>query len=354
MTQQHHHLIPLVKRPRRRLLVGGPGPVTATAGLRPRVQALAQAIGREQQPAAEWVADGGYVTPSGRMVFSIGPAGAPPLAVVRLTQRRSERLRHETDVLAALSALDLPAGFAALLPCRLAAGELGPWHYVVDAQLPGVPAVELSPAQWLPMERAAVEQITLLHQATAVPVVVGEAQARHWIDQPLTLLAQLLGPTRGLWRGRLVQLRADLRAGVLGRRVLTSWIHGDLWLGNVLVDEPSLAVVGLVDWDLATGGELPLQDVFSVLLSQWWRSDSRDLGSLVCRVLDGEPLPQHWHALLAASDWSIPDGDVELRVQLLLSWLRHVVTKGMDRHEQPSLAALGWDVRNVHRVLRRL
>ena len=52
----------------------------------------------------------------------------------------------------------------------------------------------------------------------------------------------------------------------LGSTLPLVWSHGDFSLKNLLVDETSLDILGVIDWDLSSKDSLPLIDLLHLLL----------------------------------------------------------------------------------------
>lgn len=73
-----------------------------------------------------------------------------------------------------------------------------------------------------------------------------------------------------------------LREDLVGERVTLMVVHGDYWLGNILVDDD--AVTGVVDWEEANGEGLPVHDVarfvvtYSLYLDRHTRPGRRIVG----------------------------------------------------------------------------
>ncbi|MGN9912917.1 phosphotransferase family protein [Phytohabitans sp. LJ34] len=255
-------------------------------------------------------------------VASCDATGRRVVLKVPHTAEGAENLRRQATALAALYADPRLAGWRAVVPRPLGQAALAGRPYWVEEALPGAPARTLDGAERV---------VTDLHARTAQWTVLGAAEVDAWIDRPL----------RRIGRGA-DRLRAELVTAVAGRRARTSWIHGDFWTGNVLAEGGR--VTGIVDWDRAGPGQLPLHDLVHIRVM----ATRAELGDVVVRALR--------HGLAAtlrvdtgtALSWL--DGMPE-RPALLLYWLRHVALfiDSEGHRDNPR-----WLRGNVDRVLARI
>jgi O-antigen/teichoic acid export membrane protein len=199
-----------------------------------------------------------------------------------------------------------PAHFA-LAPRRLGTGTVRGRDYTVESTLPGRSAEDalaggLAAERLLATIHAAIRP---LHESTRRDVRVREDHLHGWVDAPLDRLEALLGPAR---RPALRALRAELRDALEGRRVQLCHVHGDLWPGNVLLDDAG-AVSGIVDWEASSRDGLAEVEHMHLLLTTRAVAAGRELGDVVAetlrRRLGGE-------------------GAVTARTAVLLAWLGHV------------------------------
>ena len=150
---------------------------------------------------------------------------------------------------------------------------------VIETQLPGHAATRRLSED--ATSAAAATAMTALHRATTVTQIVDDAALARWVDEPLDFLRGLRGLPGDLQS--LERLRVLLHDALAGREVATSWVHGDFWPGNVLVEETAsgvdpahglesvgaatdgvdaeVRVTGLADWENAEPGGLPDVDL---------------------------------------------------------------------------------------------
>jgi aminoglycoside phosphotransferase (APT) family kinase protein len=289
-------------------------------------------------------------TSTGTAVFVVRLERIQPCIVVRINSRGVAWLSRETLVLKQLRNYPLPRRLQTLLPTRLAAGDMAGHQFTVDEALPG--SQHLGPN--LARDVAAISLIGELHQATAQEMTVDHETLEAWLGAPLhTITALLRRLPLPLPRDALDRLVVRVRRDLLGRSVKVSWIHGDFWAGNLLVDEVSRAITGIIDWDLAAFPELPMHDVLQMLLLSRTLDRRESLGQVVAQLLNGGSWTTDERKLLETAGWAIAD-DVDQSTLLLLYWLRYVAAIGQQQEHYVDHSVLIWRLRNLHPVLRTL
>jgi hypothetical protein len=287
------------------------------------------------------------------VVEAAGPDGGPRFVIkLPATPQAAEGLRRESDVLAELHADDRLGEWRDLIPLPLAEGEARGRPYRVDAALPG--SAPLGPTRESDRGRlleAAAETIEVLHTSTASATEGDRALAERWVDAPLEDLWPR-PPRRGGLRARIERLRDELHGALLGGIFSTSWIHGDYWLGNLLLSGES--VTGIVDWDAAAPDEPALHDVLHLVLSTRRMATGDELGTLVRAHLRGAPWPEEERRLLERHAGWGHDGVLPERHALLLYWLRQVAAHARQQSGRSGPRYRVWERRNVHRVLAEL
>lgn len=303
---------------------------------------------------AGWRAHGASWTSTGTATFPVGPVGEAPLAVLRMSLTGAERLRYETTVLATLDRAPGLAELRPLLPTRRAEGAAGRWWYVLDEHLSGVDATTADARLRGHVLDSGVGVANALHRDTAVPVLVDDVLLRRWVDEPVDALVDLLRHWPTGWPSeRLARLRRRLRSELNGRWVHAGWIHGDFWLGNLLVDPATGAATGLVDWDCAGPQELPAHDLLHLALFGIAVERRVNLGTVVAESLAKGTWPVACEDVLRHARWSWDDTIGDSTV-LLLYWLRHVVLVARQQRDHVEHSVLAWRWHNVVRVLRCL
>lgn len=280
--------------------------------------------------ARAWTVHRSLRTVSDMAVMTIGPARGSPCALVKLatSDAAARSLDREHGALIALHADERLGPWRELLPDVLAHGARAGTCYLVERLLPGRPgtrALHAPAADTDPVARAAAA-IAPLHRITAAEVPAGPDDLRRWIEGPLRTLSD--GAARSgrerLPAGALDRLGCELADALTGRRLAVSWIHGDYVPGNILVDRRALRVTGVVDWELARPGDLPLVDVATLLLAARMRTSRRELGRVVSDWLAGARWTDDEQRILDDAQAGLPGEAIDGRALVLLCWLRHV------------------------------
>jgi aminoglycoside phosphotransferase (APT) family kinase protein len=231
-------------------------------------------------------------------------------------------LRRQREVLSALERDRRLCDWKAVLPRPLHEGEVAGRYYCVEEALPGEQADRLvrRGRDGRVLLRASAGLIEGLHSRTAREDLVDGVAVEAWVELPLCRLERFAGarPRRAELRAALDRLRNDLAEALLGRRVRRGWIHGDYWPGNVLAS--SGRVTGIVDWDQAAAGQLPLHDLLHLHLHARRLARGEELGDVVAAALT-VGVPEAIGVPAGVVDrWT--DG-IPARTALLLCWLRH-------------------------------
>jgi Phosphotransferase enzyme family len=291
-----------------------------------------------------------HVTSTGMGIVLLGQRRKRPCVVIKLslTSGAAAGLQREGRVLAALHADARLAEWCTLVPRRLAEGSLDGRRYAVDTALPDAPALTRATGgrELATVQEAAAEAISHLHRRTATVVAVDDAVIDRWVTRPAGVLAGHAGrDARGL--GALAD---RLGAALHGRRLTVSWVHGDLWPGNLLVRADG-ALSGIVDWDAAAPDGLPQHDLLHLIVYTRRLTHGAELGAIVRDQLREQAWATHERRVLRAEPGAGQLGD---RASLLLYWLHHAAahTRQQDGALTPRYRV--WWRRNVEPVLAAL
>jgi aminoglycoside phosphotransferase (APT) family kinase protein len=289
-------------------------------------------------------------TSTGTAVFVVRLERTRSCIVVRINSQGAVWLSRETLVLRQLRTYPLPQRLQVLLPTRLAAGNIAGHGFTVDETLPGSQHFGPNFAR----DMAAISLIGELHQATAQEMAVDHETLQAWLGAPMrTITALLRQVPLPLPRDALNRLVVKVQGDLLGKSVKVSWIHGDFWAGNLLVDGSSRSITGIIDWDLAAFPELPLHDVLQMLLLSRTLARHESLGQVVAQLLNGGSWTTDERKLLDAAAWAAAD-DIDQSTLLLLYWLRYMAAIGQQQEHYVDHSVLVWRLRNLHPVLRAL
>jgi aminoglycoside phosphotransferase (APT) family kinase protein len=276
-------------------------------------------------PPSAWTARRLSASVTDKIVVLVGPPGAPPCAAVKLADSASAArgLIRETEVLRRLSGDPRLESWRVLLPKVLAQGELDGEPFRVEGVLSGLEASRLADrtASGVQLGRLA-SAIGPLHDLTGTELEVDSALVTAWVDEPLVVLESHLrrkGRLEGWEQTALERIRRELHEALLGRRLTASWTHGDYAPGNVLIDPPTGAVNGIVDWELAATPNLPALDLVQLVLSSRAIRRRREYGEIVVEAFVGAWTEEERAVLEQAGDGA---GELSDSALVLLMWLR--------------------------------
>ncbi len=254
---------------------------------------------------------------------------------------------------------DLPElrPFCSLVPKAIAWGSHAGHPYFVETALQGRPASDLVDQIGLlsDVQQSAARALLLLHTATARRSVIDEATFQRLAGADLQWLTQLAGswPSSALLLRKLEQLERLLRDRLLGRELPLAWIHGDFWLGNLLVQGPREPLTGVIDWDRAAPQEIPLHDVFHLLVYTRKLVRNSEPGEEVVDYLLPAAFGRQERTLVdtAIAALDLPDSADFLSAMALLYWLRGAAVN-LTRY--PAFRTDGkWLSKNAFLVLKR-
>ena len=237
------------------------------------------AAARDDRRSRErWVAGPVLVSSTRTAVVPLGPPGGPPVAMAKLPGTRVgvTSQQREGRALNALTAEPAVGDFTRFLPLRMTDGYVGDQPFVLERAMPGIAADTVGAA----VAAGAASAIGVLHARTAHSAVVDEALLRRWVDLRVDILARA---TRR--RDAVDRLRRRLHAAWAGREVEIGWVHGDFWLGNVMVDPATGVAAGIIDWEWAARDELPAQDLVYACVHSRMLASGGELGDVVAEML---------------------------------------------------------------------
>ncbi len=263
-------------------------------------------------------------------VIAVGTGGTLRVAIGP-AHRQLERAHAALDALASAAP---PPEVTRLVPWSLARGSLGLATWSLETTLPGE---RVPPAVGARLSERCVEFLAELH-----PLARDGAGARP-LSEDAEVIAVAAGRAGGAWlpafAAAVEERLSDLPRG---------FGHGDFWSGNLLTDGGELT--GVVDWDAAGPGRLPLLDLLHLRLSAH-RSRTRELlgPGLVSFLLPwarggGDSLTRTYCRRLG-----LKLGARSLEDLVAAYWIdriAHELEMYADRVRRPF-----WMAQNVHRVL---
>lgn len=282
----------------------------------------------DASPPAAWRVVRAEWTLTDVAVIAVGPAGRPPSAILKLphTPEGIASVRRQRSIQAALRADPRLGDWHNFLPTPLAQGTVAGRVFTVEQALPGRTAEILLPdrAACVRMQSASAATIGQLHRRTAASVAVDTAMLTRWVDEPLLAIRRVNAalPPTSRNDSAIERLQAELYGALIGHRLSVSWIHGDYWPGNILVDGYGATPTGIVDWDRAAPGELPLHDFLHLLLFTRRLLHDHGPADILAALAGGVPWTPGERALLQAAGSMLPGDPIDERAMVLLYWLR--------------------------------
>ena len=289
-------------------------------------------------------------------VATVGVSSAQPEMVVKMarTESASATLLRETDALSALHTDPRVRGLARLVPNLVASGLVGDRRFVTLGHIGGSDGrtADLSDHPHGQLLIAAAGAIAGLHRATGSLTTLADDDLARLVDLRLEAAFRegRLQVGRRQMRA-LDRLGSELRSATVGLQVPLSWIHGDYWLGNVVVDRAGQPC-GIIDWDGMEVASLPAIDMVHLILTTRANDQNRELGSIVLEALDAPGLSDAELAVMAMLDGPNMEDGVSWRSLVLLTWLHHVTSRARRWRGRP--ARWLWTARNVGEVLEAL
>lgn len=280
--------------------------------------------------SAQWSIQGMPETSTDTAVVILGAPERGSTALLKLpqTDMAVRLMRRQAEVLLSLHADPRLDGWSEILPHLLCKGETGGQTYFLESSLPGINARAMltNPASCAHIQTIVASSIGELHRRTSTCTRISEDLADRWVDEPLTAIRTTRGIRMDSRRkaDALGALKTELHEVLVGHMIGVSWVHGDLWPGNVLVSPDGGTVTGIVDWEFARTAGLPMLDLMHLLLVTRMTMRRYDLGDVVQEVLSTEEWTSDERHLLDAAQSSLPGDHIDLRSLVLLCWLRHV------------------------------
>lgn len=265
------------------------------------------------------------------VVLTLGRHCGQPSHVLKLPQTEYgvASLRRQERVLTHLIDDKRLGDWRRLLPWPITGGMVDGQYYLLEPFLAGRNARSLlhDSAATQSTLSMAVQAISHLHRVTGISRVADAELLRRWVDQPMKTMTDQLGDTRWTDDGvaSLMRLQSELYRQLLGRTVRTGWIHGDYWVGNLLVNSDRPSLIGIVDWERSTDGELAWHDLVHLLVTtRALQARKTHVGTIVGSLLRGSSWTTSERTLLERAGWPSIDDPAGTRAMLLLYWLRYV------------------------------
>lgn len=203
-----------------------------------------------------------HVLTGGKAIVSVGESpgryGSHIVVLVRSPEFVIRR-RHEGELLSRLA--DLPGDIASRIPRFGYEEEAGGAHVFVLQEFPGV-TLDAPIAGLRVATRDAADFLLRLHQATRQATRLTPERFERLFGAAVKTVRSRYPALAGV----LERLQSVLRGSLSGAECPVVWMHGDFKIENVVVDERSGRLLGVIDWELSEPEGLPLLDLWYLLL----------------------------------------------------------------------------------------
>jgi O-antigen/teichoic acid export membrane protein len=280
---------------------------------------------------------------SDSLIVSLQDLAEPAILKIATTAAASNGLNRHAEMVSQLNGDHGLPRVPSLVPRTLRHGTLHGYTVLLESMLPGM-TVGTRPAASEELAAAAIA-ISDLHRMTSSTATINATLMKEWVDVPIEQLRRI--PHLNGEEPGLDQLKEALYSALLGQHATTSCVHGDYWLGNVLMQraDGTVKVTGIVDWENARTVGLPECD----LTHLWLTSQAGELGTAVRRaVLSPDTVRDGVGGLPA----SFSNPHLSAAHLVLLAWLWHVSAE-LERATRNQVGRL-WLARSVKPVLQLL
>jgi aminoglycoside phosphotransferase (APT) family kinase protein len=203
-----------------------------------------------------------HVLNGGKAIVSVGETpgryGSHIVVLVRSPEFTARR-RREGQLLRRLAAL--PTSIASRIPCFYYEEEAGAAHVFVLEEFPGI-TLDAPVAGFRSTMRDAAHFLMQLHSATRRTLLLTAELFRQIFGSSLEAARRRYPPLVSV----LDRLEAALRGRLESVALPVVWMHGDFKIENIVVDERSHRLLGVIDWELSEPEGLPLLDLWYLLL----------------------------------------------------------------------------------------
>ena len=291
-------------------------------------------------------------------VVAVGPEHSDAEGIIKITRSSHAKICYakQITILAALSGDERLSSLKPLIPVISYQGITDNQFYSIERRIPGVSAIDsiIMQESWIQVCIAAIKAIRLLHDQTTKTMCVGDEILQHWIGDRLGIISRLYRQSRPgfLSQGAIAQISEYLHKSLLNQQFAVTWVHGDYWPGNLLVNPHNLDITGIIDWESAGPDELPETDVLFLFMTTRMLRTGMEFGEVAIDLLSNPFLTIDEKRIIKEADLDSMLDTPSLRTLALLTWLRHV-SDALNRTSGRSTNWY-WNYLNVEKVLRTI
>jgi hypothetical protein len=262
-----------------------------------------------------------YQILSGKVILSVGQACTPygeKIIVLPLNAHVAARRRHEAIMLQTLACTGVQ--LASMIPTFYGEGCVHRQQYFVQSELPGV-SVDVDGPWLYEITQRAAQLLCTFHAETARSQIIDDAVFTRLFSHPLQCCIDKLGATI---KDSVGPIEAILREQVCGRRMPGVWTHGDYKIENVLIDRHTLAIRGVIDWDLSQPEGLPLLDLLYLIAYNRVIREGKTIADFFLDHILPKRFSPFEESVYHAYIWGIDIDSVIIDALHIMFWVHHV------------------------------
>ncbi|MBI3570880.1 MAG: phosphotransferase, partial [Gammaproteobacteria bacterium] len=203
-----------------------------------------------------------YLSLPGKVIITLGNSAEGEenlIIVIPKVSRVLDWRRKEIGIVNEVRALS--PFLAARLPRLYTECSIGDVTYFVISEIPGM-TIDRRVRHLDKLTSNAVDFLIRFNQITARETVIDDAVFNNLFGTLVRQVTATYPDTQELMR----KIEACLRRIVLGRSIVTVWLHGDYKLENLIFDKETLEINGIIDWEQSRRDNLPWLDLMYLLV----------------------------------------------------------------------------------------
>jgi aminoglycoside phosphotransferase (APT) family kinase protein/SAM-dependent methyltransferase len=265
-----------------------------------------------------------YLVLNGKVIISIGlrpRRNGELIVVLPLTPGNVARRRHEHAILRRLASSG--TAMSSLVPTALGESSLHGQPYFALTEMTGV-SIDAAPSNLQELTERASETLSRFHASTIRDArLEGDLRAT-LLTEPLSLMRDQLGDTAA---PAVNQISDALCRQFAVTRTRTVWTHGDFKIENVLFEQGTSTVTGIIDWDLSQEQGWPLLDLLYLIAYNRVLREGRAFEDVVQNTLVPWRLTSEEHRLITAYQETVGLAAENPAVAVALFWVQHLGTR---------------------------
>ena len=141
--------------------------------------------------------------------------------------------------------------------------------YIVDSPIPALQSIHLK----------AIALLTKIHQETAIQTKIDEVIFNALISKPFDILAPYIKGEQDILM--MNKVHRFLKEAFLNKDLPLVWVHGDFKIENMIINQKTDEIEGIIDWDLSQRPGLPLLDLIQLILFNQVLMENTDIQTLI-------------------------------------------------------------------------